>query len=135
MILYFVGGIKAAVPGAFGTIVISFAYKYPRLALYSFIIYLPFAGTVIYYIGSSPVLQLAKDAFYIPALIGIWQNCIKQRLPVILPQGIKTPLFILLGFCILTLLFVNGMEQINPAPAELFQKAPQELPIGMGILG
>ena len=90
---------------------------------------------MIYYIASSPVFQLAKYAFYIPALIGICQNCIKQRLPIILPQVIKIPLFILLGFCVLTLIFVNGIEQINPAPVEFFQKAPQELPIGMGILG
>ncbi len=135
LILFFVGGIKAAIPAALGTIIMSFAYKYPRLALYAFIIYIPFAGTVTYYIGSSPVLQLAKDAFYIPALIGIWQICRKQRLPIILPQGIKTPLFIFLGLCMLTLLFVNGMQQLNPPSAELFQKAPQELPIGMGILG
>ncbi|MDJ0797978.1 MAG: hormogonium polysaccharide biosynthesis protein HpsL [Calothrix sp. MO_167.B12] len=135
LILFFVGGIKAAVPGALGTIIMTFAYKYPRLALYAFIIYIPFGGTITYYIGNSPILQLAKDAFYIPALIGIWQTCRKQRLPIILPQGIKTPLFILLSFCMLTLLFVNGMEQLNPAPVELFQKAPQELPIGMGILG
>ncbi|MDJ0673793.1 MAG: hormogonium polysaccharide biosynthesis protein HpsL [Calothrix sp. MO_167.B42] len=133
--LFFVGGIKAAIPAALGTIIMSFSYKYPRLALYAFIIYLPFAGTVIYYIGSSAVLQLAKDAFYIPALIGIWQICRKQRLPLILPQGIKPSLFIFLGLCMLTFLFANGMQQLNPVSAELFQKAPQELPIGMGILG
>ncbi|WP_088241285.1 hormogonium polysaccharide biosynthesis protein HpsL [Calothrix rhizosoleniae] len=134
-ILFFVGGIKAAVSALLGTIIMSFSYKYPRLALYTFIIYIPFAGTITYYIGSSPVLQLAKDSFYIPALIGIWQTCRQKRLPVILPTGIKTPLFIFLGLCMLTFLFANGMQQLNPKSAELFQKAPQELPIGMGILG
>ena len=134
-ILFFVGGIKAAASAALGTIIISFSYKYPRLALYAFIIYLPFAGTVIYYIGSSAVLQLAKDAFYVPALIGIWQIYRQQRLPLIQPQGIKNSLFIFLGLCMLTLLFANGMQQLNPVSEQLFQKAPQELPIGMGILG
>jgi hypothetical protein len=135
LILFFVGGIKAAIPGLLATIIISFAYKYPRFALYSFLIYLPFGGTITYYIGNSPILQLAKDAFYIPALIATWQTCRQQRLPMLLPQGIKIPLFIMLGLSILTLLFSNGMQQLNPAPAELFKTAPQELPIAMGILG
>ncbi|MDJ0735588.1 MAG: hormogonium polysaccharide biosynthesis protein HpsL [Nostocaceae cyanobacterium] len=135
IILFFVGGIKLAIPAVLGIIVMSVAYKYPRQSLYAFIIYLPFAGTITYYLGGSPILQLAKDSFYIPALIAIWQECSKKRLPFIIPQSIKTPLFILLGFCFLTLLFVNGSQQLNPPTAELFQTAPKELPIGMGILG
>jgi hypothetical protein len=130
-----VGGIKAAVPTVLGTIVLSLSYKYPRQALFAFLIYMPFGGTITYYIGNSPILQLAKDSFYIPALIAIWQTLRKQRLPFIIPQGIKTPLFILLGLCLLTLLFVNGAQQLSPPSVGLLETPRNEIPIAMGILG
>ncbi|RAM50155.1 MAG: hypothetical protein C6Y22_18040 [Hapalosiphonaceae cyanobacterium JJU2] len=134
-ILFLVAGIKAAVPAVMGIIVMSLAYKYPRQALFAFIFYVPFGGTITYYIGNSPILQLAKDSFYIPALIALWQNCRKQRLPLIIPAEIQTPLYILLGSCIITLLFINGGQQFNPPPVALFKTPPKEFPIGMGILG
>ncbi|MEI1377594.1 hormogonium polysaccharide biosynthesis protein HpsL [Nostoc sp. UHCC 0926] len=135
IVLFFVGGIKAAVPGVLGILIISLSYKYPRQALYAFIIYVPIGGTITYYLGNSPILQLAKDAFYVPALIGLWQTCRKQGLPIIIPQGIKTPLYIVLGCSLLTLLFVNGGQQFNPPSVGLLEKTPQEIPLGMGILG
>ncbi|MBW4455043.1 MAG: hormogonium polysaccharide biosynthesis protein HpsL [Nostoc indistinguendum CM1-VF10] len=135
ILLFFVGGIKVAVPGVLGIFVISLSYKYPRQALYAFIIYVPIGGTITYYLGNSPILQLAKDAFYIPALIGLWQTCRKQGLPLIIPQGIKTPLYIVLGCSLLTLLFVNGGQQFNPPSVGLLEKVEQEIPLGMGILG
>jgi hypothetical protein len=135
ILLFFVGGIKAAVPGALAILIFSLSYKYPRQALFAFLIYVPLGGTISYYIGNSPILQLAKDAFYVPALIGIWQTYRKQRLSFITPQEIKTPLFILLGLCLLTLLLVNGGQQFNPPQVGLLEKPPSEFPIGMGILG
>ena len=135
IVLFFVAGIKAAIPGVLGIIIISLSYKYPRQALYAFIIYVPIGGTITYYMGNSPILQLAKDAFYVPALIGLWQTCRKQGLPLIIPQGIKTPLYIVLGCSLLTLLFINGGQQFNPPSVGLLEKAPQEIPLGMGILG
>lgn len=135
ILLFFVGGIKAAVPGALAILIFSLSYKYPRQALFAFLIYVPLGGTITYYIGNSPILQLAKDAFYVPALIGIWQTYRQQKLSFITPQQIKTPLFILLGFCLLTLLFVNGGQQFNPPPVGLLEQPPNEFPIGMGILG
>ncbi|MBF2005806.1 MAG: hypothetical protein IGS49_10165 [Chlorogloeopsis fritschii C42_A2020_084] len=134
-LIFLVAGIKAAMPVVMGIIVMSFSYKYPRQALFAFIIYVPIGGTITYYIGNSPILQLAKDSFYIPALISIWQTCRKKGQPLLIPQDIKTPLYILLGLCMLTLLFVNGSQQFNPPPAGLFKNAPKEFPIGMGILG
>ncbi len=134
-LLFLVGGIKAAAPAVLGIIIMSLAYKYPRPAIIAFMIYVPFGGTITYYIGNSPILQLAKDSFYVPALISIWQSCRKQGLSLIIPKQIKTPLYILLGSCILTLLFVNGSQQFNPPPPALFKEAPKEFPIGMGILG
>ncbi len=135
ILLFFVGGIKVAVPGVLGIFVISLSYKYPRQALYAFIIYVPIGGTITYYLGNSPILQLAKDAFYIPALIGLWQTCRKQRLPLIIPQGIKIPLYIVLGCSLLTLLFINGGQQFNPPSVGLLEKVEKEIPLGMGILG
>ena len=135
ILLFFVAGIKAAVPAALGILVISLSYKYPRQALYAFIVYVPIGGTITYYLGNSPILQLAKDAFYVPALIGLWQTCRKQGLPIIIPQGIKIPLYIVLGCSLLTLLFVNGGQQFNPPSVGLLQKAEKEIPLGMGILG
>jgi hypothetical protein len=127
MVLFFVGGIKLAVPGVLGILVISLCYKYPRYALFAFIIYVPFAGTIIYYLGNSPILQLAKDAFYVPAAIALWQTCKKQKQPFIVPQAIRTSLFILFGCCMLTLLFINGGAQLNPSAGDI--------PLGVGILG
>jgi hypothetical protein len=135
ILLFFVVGIKLAVPGALAIIIFSLSYKYPRQALFAFIIYVPLGGTITYYIGNSPILQLAKDAFYVPALISIWQTYRKQKQPFIIPKEIKTPLFILLGFCLLTLIFINGGQQLNPPQVGLLQEAPKEFPIGMGILG
>ncbi|MFK0735456.1 MAG: hormogonium polysaccharide biosynthesis protein HpsL [Gloeotrichia echinulata GP01] len=135
MILFAVGGIKAAIPGVLAILMFSLSYKYPRQAMFAFIIYVPFGGTITYYIGNSPVLQLAKDAFYIPALIGLWQTCRRQGIPLIPVKSIKTPLFILLGLCLLTLVFINGGQQLNPPSQGLMEAAAKEIPIGMGILG
>ncbi|KST68203.1 hormogonium polysaccharide biosynthesis protein HpsL [Mastigocoleus testarum] len=135
VILFLVAGIKLALPGMMAVIVLTLSYKYPFPALYVFMIYVPFGGTIIYLLGNSPVLQLAKDGFYLPAVIAIWQNTRKQRMPFLIPQGIKTPLFILLGLCLLTLLCVNGLQQISPPPPKAFAPPTKEMPLGMGILG
>lgn len=135
IILFFVGGIKSAVPGVLAILILALSYKYPRQAFYAFIIYIPFGGTITYYIGNSPILQLAKDAFYVPALIGLWQSCRQQALPLIPVKSIKTPLFILLGLCLLTFIFINGGQQLNPPIPEFGQPVEKDIPIGVGILG
>ncbi len=135
LLLFFVGGIKAAAPGMLGVLILSLSNKYPREAMFAFIIYVPVGGTITYYLGNSPILQLAKDAFYVPAVIGLWQNCRRQGLPFIIPPGIKTPLMIILGCCLLTLIFINGGQQLNPGTSGLRPSEVKEIPIGMGILG
>ena len=132
---FFAGGIKLAVPAMMGVIVLALSYKYPRQALFGFIFYVPFAGTVTYLLGGNAILQLAKDGFYVPAVVALWQKCREQNLPFIIPTGIKKPLFILLALCICTLLFINGMQQFNPPPPPLFKTPPKSMPLGMGILG
>lgn len=135
LIAFSAGGIKVAVLPVIGSLVMGLSYKYPRQALIGFILYVPLGGTITYYIGNSPVLQLAKDAFYIPAAIALFQSLRKQRLPFIIPQGIKTSFFILLGCCAITFLMANMAQQFSPPPPKPFSAPTKELPIGMGILG
>ena len=77
--LFFVAGIKLAVPAVMGVIVMALSYKYPRQALLGFIFYVPFAGTVTYLLGGNAILQLAKDGFYVPAVVALWQKCRKYN--------------------------------------------------------
>ncbi|MEL7038190.1 MAG: hormogonium polysaccharide biosynthesis protein HpsL [Cyanobacteria bacterium J06592_8] len=96
---------------------LSLSYRYPRQALWFFLIYTPFAGTVAYWIGNDhPVFHIAKDGFYIPALIATVQTARQQHLPLIIPKSLKIPLFSLLGISILTLLYENGKQQLSDNP-------------------
>ncbi len=133
--VFFVGGIKLALPAVVAVIVIALSYKYPREALLGFVFYVPFAGTVTYLLGGNAILQLAKDGLYFPAVLILWQKCRQQNLPFIIPKDIKKPLFLLLTLCICTLLFVNAIQQFNPPPPALFKAPSEGSPLGMGILG
>ncbi|HEY9639043.1 MAG TPA: hormogonium polysaccharide biosynthesis protein HpsL [Coleofasciculaceae cyanobacterium] len=126
-LLGLMGGIKIAVAGLGGTVMLAIACKYPRLAMWGFLIYVPFGGTITYAIGNSPLLQLAKDGLYIPALIGVLQHCKRERLPFLIPKQIKPALTTVLVLCSITLLLVNGYQQF-------FGKGGEQ-PIAMGILG
>ena len=118
---------KLGIGAAFALLCLTLSFKYPRQAIYAFIIYIPFSGTVTYALGGSAILQLAKDAFYIPALIGVIQFCRKNRLPILIPKTIKLPVFILLTIALITLVVVNGGQQLDATGAEK--------PFLMGILG
>ena len=121
------GGLKAAVGAIVAILITSLSFKYPRQALWSFLIYLPLGGTVIYALGNSPILQLAKDGFYIPALLGVVQYCRREKLPILIPKQLALPLGIMLTCCILTLLCVNGYQQ--------FVTKPGGVPLGLGVFG
>jgi hypothetical protein len=122
-----IGGIKVAAGAIVAILCLAFSFKYPNQALWGFLIYVPFGGTITYAIGNSPLLQLAKDGFYLPALFGVVQYCKRERLPIFIPKGLIPTLGILLTSCLLTLFFVNGYQ-------EIFGK-PNEKPFAMGILG
>jgi hypothetical protein len=114
--------------GALAIPCFGFAYKYPRKALWVFLIYLPISGTITYWIGKGNIVfQLAKDTFYIPALIALVQYCQIKRLPILVPKGLKLSLGILLAFCLMTLLLVNGSQQITHSESGQ--------PLLMGLLG
>jgi hypothetical protein len=78
--LLFVARPKIAIVGGAAAAILLLSYKYPRQALWAFLIYLPFGGTITYAIGGgNAAFQVAKDAFYIPALIALIQSCKKKQ--------------------------------------------------------
>lgn len=125
-VVWFVGGFKAGIATIVGVLCTALSFKYPRYALWAFLIYMPFGGTITYTIGNSPLLQLAKDGFYIPALFGVVQYCRREKLPLLIPKKLVPPLLTLLTSCLITLLVVNGGQQFS---------TNGEQPILMGILG
>jgi hypothetical protein len=127
VLLALLGEPKLALAAVVAIACLALSFKYPRQAIYGLIIYVPFSGTVTYALGGSGILQLAKDAIYIPALLGVIQFCRRTRQPLIIPQMIKVPLLVLLGLCSLTMLVVNGGQQLDAAGGEV--------PILIGVLG
>ena len=126
--LLFVARSKIAIVGGAAAAILLLSYKYPRQALWAFLIYLPFGGTITYAIGGgNAAFQVAKDAFYIPALIALIQSCKKKQLPLFIPKQMLSTFSILLMMAMLTLIFVNGEMQLNPRAGDK--------PILQGILG
>ncbi|MDA0673499.1 MAG: hormogonium polysaccharide biosynthesis protein HpsL [Cyanobacteria bacterium] len=118
---------KLGIVAGGGIACLAMCFKYPRHAIYAFIIYVPFGGTVVYALGGSALLQLAKDAFFLPALIGVFLFCQKYKQDFILPKLIKIPLFIVLTVMMATMLFVNVPQHMAAGGSEQ--------PILLGILG
>jgi hypothetical protein len=118
---------KLGIVAGGGIACLAMCFKYPRQAIYAFIIYVPFGGTVVYALGGSSLLQLAKDAFFIPALIGVFLFCRKNKQDFILPKAIKIPLVILLTVMMATMLFVNLPQHLATSG--------DEKPIFIGIIG
>ncbi|MGB5596880.1 MAG: hormogonium polysaccharide biosynthesis protein HpsL [Crocosphaera sp.] len=91
-------------------------YNYPRKALWAFLIYMPFSGTVTYWVGGGNALfQISKDAFYIPALFGLLQECKRKRQPIIVSKKLLNTLMLIFICALLTLFLVNGFKQFLPA--------------------
>jgi hypothetical protein len=106
----------------------TFFNQYSRPALWAFLIYLPFAGTVTYGIaGGNAFFHFAKDVIYVVALIGIIELWQKQRLFLRAAKPLALPLGILLGTSVVTLVLANGNQQLV---AENYQQ-----PLLMGIIG
>ncbi|MGK7872936.1 MAG: hypothetical protein AB4426_06380 [Xenococcaceae cyanobacterium] len=140
-LLVLIIGLKAGIIGAAIVLCTVISYKYPRIGLWIFLIYLPFGGSIIYSLGATyraiggeitysadyPLFHLAKDAFYIPALIALILSgqSLKQLRPTVKP--LLLALCCLLVVCLLTLLFVNLPQQL--------EAQPQDSPFLMGIIG
>ncbi|MFM8300299.1 MAG: hormogonium polysaccharide biosynthesis protein HpsL, partial [Microcystis aeruginosa] len=95
-------------------ILVVFSFMYPRMALWAFIIYVPFNGTIVYWLGGNQILQLTKDIFYIPALIALILECRTKQLPIIVPKQLGITLLLLFVFCAVCLLAVNLQKQLLP---------------------
>lgn len=91
------------------------SYQYPRIALWAFLIYMPFGGTVVYWLGEgNSLVQLIKDVLYLPALIGLIQECRRKRLPIFVSKPLKITLGLIFFVCLMNLFFVVGVEQFAP---------------------
>ncbi len=117
---------KLGIGAGIGIAILALSLRFPRYAIYGFIFYLPFSGTVTYALGGSSVLQLAKDAFFFPALFAVIAFCIKTKQPLIIPPALKLPLILLSTYLMSVLLFVNGAQQLS---------AKGEIPLLVGVLG
>lgn len=89
------------------------SYSYPRKALWFFLIYMPFSGTITYTLGGGNALfQLSKDVFYLPALLALFQECRRKRKPIIVSKELLLTLSILFIFCLTVLFLVNGVQEV-----------------------
>ncbi|MEA5536316.1 hormogonium polysaccharide biosynthesis protein HpsL [Crocosphaera sp. XPORK-15E] len=112
-------------------------YNYPRMAMWAFLIYMPFSGTATYWIGGGNALfQISKDAFYLPALLGFITECRRKRKPIIVPKKLLPTLLFILVSGLLTLFLVNGLQEFLPTCdslseyEELLRDANGELILG-----
>ena len=113
ILLFLDVGFKIALVVCLITLCGGLAYQYPRAALWAFLIYMPFAGTVTYWVGGgNSLFQLVKDFLYIPALVAIAGSYRQQNLPISIPKPLILPLWLLLASSLLTFLSVNGYDQL-----------------------
>ncbi|MFO8040116.1 MAG: hypothetical protein R6U67_11785 [Sodalinema sp.] len=128
--LLLITNLQLAIAGGIGLTVISLSFIHPYLALWLLVIYMPFSGTVTYWLGGGNIVfQAAKDALAIPAMISIFWRLTKQEQPLIIPRALKKPLIIMLSLVLLTLLTINlplNFADTNP-PGRNF--------LLMGVLG
>lgn len=104
------------------------AYKYPKISLWLFLIYMPFAGTITYAIGDGRgIFHLAKDIIYFPALIGLAQTVKNTQSFRAIASPLKWPLLFLFSICLICVLFINLPDQIAVQQ--------RSYPILMGLIG
>lgn len=105
--------IGLAAPTAIVTAVMS--YQYPRIALWLFLIYMPFGGTITYSVGGgNAAFQLAKDVLYLSALVALIKECKTKRQPLLIKRQLLPTLLLLLFFCLMTYVFVNLTSEFLP---------------------
>ncbi len=139
-IAFFAAGPKLGIALGGATLAFALSYRYPRQALWFFFLYMPFSGTVTYWLaGGNAIFQLAKDAFYYPAMIALLIAAGKEKQDFWNPRKVLPWMWVLLVTCILVLLFVNLPRQFLPdctESAKLLKKACAEgKPFPQGVLG
>ncbi|NJK99891.1 MAG: hypothetical protein HC910_04700 [Spirulinaceae cyanobacterium SM2_1_0] len=123
-----------------GVPVMYVSYMYPRTALWLFLIYMPFGGTVLYqFMGGNALFNLAKDGFFLPACLALMLECQRKKKPIIVSKKLVGTLIFLLVCALLTMLVVNGMQQLLPECTRAMKQAKipcsEGIPIAQGILG
>jgi hypothetical protein len=109
------GGVNIGIGLTLAIVFGVFSFSYPRASLWVFLIYMPFSGTIIYWIGGgNEILQVGKDIFYLPALLALVLECRKRNLPIVIPKAIQPILAVLVVICIAGLLAVNLPRQLLP---------------------
>jgi len=113
---------KMAVAAALGVMALILSYQFPKSALWVFLIYMPFGGTVVYvFAGGNLIFQIAKDVFYIPALCALLLQAWKQRKPIIIAKPLLPTLMILSIVCLMVLVFINLRIQLLAPACNLVQ--------------
>jgi len=130
-------GWKIGIAVGVGVATMVFSYQYPRQALWAFLIYMPFSGTVTYAIGGGNALfQVSKDLFYIPALLALVLECRRTRKPILIPKKLLPTFFLLLFISLLTLFLVNTFQEFLPYCADVTEGMCKEgSPFFQGLLG
>ena len=119
LIFYFVAGDKVGLALGAGSFAMILSWRYPQGALWFFFLYMPFGGTITYWLaGGNALFQLAKDAFYVPALLSIFISVSRAKKQTFLkPRSILPSLWLLVSFCLLSLLFVSLPRQFTQGGA------------------
>jgi hypothetical protein len=109
----FLVNLKLGAAVTIGMPTLALSYFYPRMALWAFLIYMPFSGTITYWIGGgSSLFQLSKDVFYLPALFALIGECRRNRQPILVSRKLSLSLAILCICALLTLVLSNGYSQL-----------------------
>jgi hypothetical protein len=135
-----IGGPKLAIIPPAGILSIALSYRYPRSALWFFFFYMPFSGTVVYWLaGGNAVMQLAKDAFFYPALTAIALSYRQKNEPFMAPREVLPGFYMILGVSILALLLVSlpreFLPQCDDTTKALGRMCRDGRPFFQGLLG
>jgi hypothetical protein len=121
MLLGIIFDAKAAVLGVFAIPAMVISFLHPRLGLLALLVYLPFSSTVAFsvvkvfavmgnlirYDQSYPLYKIAKDAFYLPALVGILLKTNTFDKFRLYTKPLLLAAMILLASCLLTFGLLN----------------------------
>ena len=113
-----------------------FSYRYPRKALWAFLIYMPFSGTVTYWIGGgSALFQVAKDVFYLPALLALQRKTKDEKQSLLfVPKSLELPLILLLACCALTFSIENVRLQLAGESGQILLQGILGLKVFVGYV-
>jgi hypothetical protein len=115
IVFFAIGGTKLAILPPAGILSIALSYRYPRSALWFFFFYMPFGGTVVYWLaGGNAVMQLVKDAFFYPAMTAIALAYRQKNEPFMAPREVLPGFWMILGVSILALLLVSLPKEFLP---------------------